>query len=261
MSRAARASLVVVIAALGAAACGELAFTPDGGSDGAADAGWTQCSSPDGFQVCGEFVNCPPCANQSKCEQTLVYAKVRLCDYEPLLEITKYPCFGGARDGNLCIAFDEGPSATSGPNGFYNGPDTLARLLAQNGAAYRVRFGDMSAYSLDASTPLPTQCPNFMTTQACGGSCGPCKAGLDCVGRGPLHPTGWCKVPYTPNCKDRPSGDGGYVSTCEDADRSCFIYDVQPEVQRAARIYGVCIPTPMCEELAKSLPGGASCTR
>lgn len=243
---------LIFTAAIVTLACGQTVHPSDAGPDGSVDAGWTQCSSPDGYRACGETVSCPPCGDD-RCND--VVARVGLCDGLPDIQLIKHPCYGGARDGEVCVAWDDQSGA------FYSVPATIGRLLAQNGAKARVRFGDLSEYQLGVEMPSTAVCPIWTTAQPCGATCGSCPPGSECVGRGPLHPVGFCKLIEDTGCKSMTGVDGGLARTCSDAGKSCLTMVVQPAVQPDADYWGACIATPMCDELAAKLSGGARCSR
>lgn len=249
--KSAPALVLYAATVLGVIACGQVGGGPDASADAHVDAGWTQCSSPDGYAVCGELTGCPAC---NVCNDGL--ARVGLCDGQPKDALLDHPCYAGARDGEVCISYDENGGA------FFSGPATIGRLLAQNGAKGRVHFGDMSEYELGVETPLPTSCPTWQTAQACGGPCGACPQGFECAGRGPLHPVGWCRALDVTGCKSVGGADGGLKRTCGDSGKSCFTFTVVGVVaQGDADYWGACIPTAMCEEMATTIPGGAKCSK
>jgi len=225
----------------------------DGGIDSTTDgAGWTQCSAPNGVRVCRGPSTCPVDPNDAQCPyglddgvspnpnpgalcvcgngQTLGYGDA--CDT---------PC----RDGAICAR----TYATK--DVFFCAPYELGVLFAKNGAADRVRYADMGAWT-GASIPAPDTCPPITGITPCGGNCGPCPVGTTCMGRSPLHPYGFCAPPPTGACtRTKPqschSGDG------------CFVFSVEAAAQPVADQYGHCVPMALCTALSQSLPGGGSC--
>jgi hypothetical protein len=262
MSRAARwlAAAAMVLAG----GCGSVDVqTPAGGAGGSAspasstsagaagaggaDAGWTACESPAGFEVCGASLeNCPP--DEPGC---------RVCT-DPSLPISvcgndAFYAWGqpvqscpGAKDSGVCLN-------TNGPETGYpiGVPWDIGALYGANGFGTWVRYEDWGLWTGDP-LPEPAVCPNLPGINICGGHCGGCPPDTYCTGRSPLHPYGICVPTKLVVC--------GVGSLPCGAGLGCFVYKVQPEAQAYADEWGICFPQATCENMAANLPGGGTCT-
>ena len=244
---------ITVLIALLSSACGGTLNNSDGGSDSgtadtATDGGWTQCSAPEGYAVCGGTSQCSPAA--CYCEFTEAPDQLGVCIGDgypaPLSGIGCDPGF----DERVCIHVT--------PGGWTDAPFDIGVLFANNGDASRVRYADLSLWTGEL-LPSATTCPDLGNVRSCGGSCGACPNGEPCVGRSPLHPVGICN-PDKHGCSIAPIVDGGAPIPCADyATQSCFTYVVQSEAQPVADTAGICLPKADCNALAQALPGGGKC--
>ncbi len=247
----------VALLAMAALACGGQVVPGNGdaGADGAPDgAGYTDCTSPSGYAVCGgpnqcDFHNCI-----SACSYAIPPSDFGFCLGsglpDPLNGKVCEPGYGG----DVCILIPIINSTT----GWADAPFEMGPLFASNGAADRVRYADLSLWTGDP-VPDPQSCPDLGGTPACGGACGACPAGFTCRGRSPLHPVGFCSddsANWGANCGAPPSV---YHGACPKS-QGCFTYLVQPEVQKDADDAGMCLPIDQCNALAAAMPGGAKCT-
>jgi hypothetical protein len=225
---------------------------PDGaGLADTSEAGWTQCTAPEGYAVCGgpdgcaqDSAACGTCGfaigNGPPPPANVVNACVNavLGEYGP-----SNGCWNACSDGSICVdEFDKGS--------FSCAPYDLGVLFAKNGAGDRVRYADMGLWT-GAALPEPSSCPGVTGLQVCGGNCGPCPTGQTCTGRSPLHAYGFC-VPTDPGgpC-DADAGCG--------SGQGCFTFKVEASAQALANSNGMCLPASLCKSAATGLPGGASC--
>ena len=131
-------------------------------------------------------------------------------------------------------------------------PFSLGTLFANNGAADRVRYPDMSHWTGEA-LPSPTTCPALNVAHLCGLSCGDCPADYSCYGRSPLHPYSVCVPPVNDSCS-RKAG-----TPCADPSNKCFTFKVEDVDQSTADFRSLCFPVDQCLDLTQNLPGGAFC--
>lgn len=248
------AKLLLLLAGTGAAlACGGAVVpsSADGSADGsledggdaAAEAGWTQCSAPDGVRVCGGKYQCPECSKKEGCYDTFLEGGVVPCGFYNVDSLCRP---GGS--AALCVS-PTIPVTSVWTEAAWN----VGALFAKNGEGDRVRYADMGLFTGDP-VPDPTSCPDLSPFQPCGGACGACASGR-CIGRGPKHPVGICLgvVPDGGGC-DAVAGPG-----CAAAE-ACFTYLVEPAAQGIADRVGMCMPKADCASLSAKLPGGAKCT-
>jgi len=240
--------------------CGGIVSTADGGPDGggmdaSAGDGWTQCTSPDNFAVCGGPNDCRPAncgCNHPQCSDcvpinTNVDGAPGYCPPNPFVAAGTALCGPGV-DGMVCVSTNLGQST---PSFWAEVPFDMGVLLANDGYADYVRYADMGKWTGDP-LPSPTSCPSLGAVLPCGGACGACPAGSTCMGRSPLHPVGFCHPDADGRCDlPTPGCNGGM---------SCFNYVVQPQVQADADQSGVCLPPADCQALAQAIPGGGKCT-
>jgi len=125
-------------------------------------------------------------------------------------------------------------------------------MFALNGFADHVRYADRSAYTEAPISPPPTDCPNIVGLQLCGGACGSCpdKSSI-CMGRSPLHPYSIC-VPQLQ------LGGQFDVDQCQRGELDCFVFQVDSASQPVADKNGVGVSPAQCAT-AWQYPGGASC--
>lgn len=242
-------------AALAAAlCCGGRVETADGGDGGATsvgaadaahDSGWTACSSPSGFSLCGGPNHCEGCAT---CEiDALGPEDIRPCEDHP-------PYYGtgcsGCPDGSICI-LDAQAATTDAPIFGVCFPWDDGQLFALNGLANRVLYADMNDFTGDP-LPEPPTCPNTPGLTLCGGACGPCPPKDFCFGRSPEHPYSVCASQISGNgssCRRYDSGPGTL---------GCLIFK-DPSNQARADNNGYVVDKPTCEAAAAMYPGGAYC--
>lgn len=225
-------------------ACGGLEINGDAG-----DATTTPCISGN-YAVCGGPQQCSP--SDCKCIQQMPPANTGVCSSDDTTWPNPFgdPCFPGV-DGRVCVLITD----LSAP-AWVDAPYELGELLANDGAAERVRYADLGLWTGEP-IPLPTTCPNLGTVQACGGMCGTCPSGQVCVGRSPLHPVGFCDANHYSVCSAHPTASNpGCINVADD----CFTYVVQPAAQAVADNAGKCFPASDCKTLALNIPGGGSCS-
>jgi hypothetical protein len=245
-----RDAFSVLTGALGTLCCTTACSTPSAPSldAGIADAGWSQCGSPDGIRVCQGPAHCPTeyapgktCGCESARADGADASSVSFC-FAPTnpVENLSFP----ATDGD--ILFDVFANER-----FFSARYNLGVLFAQNGGASRVRYADMGLWT---GAPLPVgTCPILDGVTVCGGDCGGCPEGTICTGRSPRHPSGFCAPPIG-HCDLTqpaycPSGSGN----------ACFTFTVEPEAQLLANRHGLCLPAQLCSDLSTKLPGGGAC--
>jgi hypothetical protein len=245
----AAALLVLVVANCGGQVKSGEGPVDAGGSDASAsvDAGWTQCSAPSGAAVCLGPANCPSATPEcGLCEGVSGSSELVACETPALSQLGGRTCAQFCPDGSICVE-----EINSG-GAFICAPFDLGVLFAMNGAADRVRYADMGAWT-GAPIPAPDSCATASGITLCGGNCGGCPPAETCTGRAPLHPYGFCAPPNMHGCsKQRPS--------CADGSLSCFTFSVEASVQKDADATGLCVPTALCMALAAGLPGGGTCT-
>lgn len=255
-------ALLVLALTLASVGCGGIASVPgqpgagggggqaglDAGpdADSGADAGWTQCSAPDGLGLCKGAYNCPA-GEHCHCKGA-DDAGPGVCErwFVPPDRHRYFDSCGTCPDGDICAAWLGGDT-------FFCAPYEAGVLYAKNGAPDRVRYADFGSWTGDP-LPLPTGCPD-LGFPICGGNCGACPSGV-CTGRSPLHPYGLC-VPVDPP-GSHPGGSCGGGS-CPSG-WGCFTYKVQAEAQKVADENGFCLPASYCKSAAASLPGGGKCS-
>lgn len=245
----------IFLLGLGALGCGGIAVGPlDGGPDGANDAssdagrddaGYTDCSSPSGYAVCGGSHACKrqegSCTCASPAAETLPEPTVCFGDWGPV----PGPCIR-CKDGEVCGAVLTGDLLSCLPF-------EIGVLYLRNGASpSRIRYFDRGLFT-GVPIPNPDVCPTIPGVIVCGGTCGGCSTGQYCMGRSPLHPVGFC---YDPTPLDECAVG---TKKCGDG-RSCFTFKVEPEGQVVADANGLCVVPALCQALAQSLPGGGTCT-
>lgn len=229
----------------------------DGGADGAlpldaaADAGWTACTSPDGFAVCDGPNQCPAslCGSAGVCPYpgTVSDSVPRACG--SALEVSESPC-ESAPDGLICFQSDPRPES----NGFFWATAfNVGVLLAQNGGSNFVRYADFGLWTGDP-IPEPTTCPKLQNAIICGGNCGTCSYNAVCHGRSPLHPWSFC---LPTDIQDGCNLAKGVL--CQDPANKCFAFKVEDAGQALANANSMCLPKDMCDDLAANLPGGGIC--
>lgn len=256
-------SALAVALVLGMVGCGGIASVPadntgggggqasaDAGPDAeaGADAGWTQCSAPDGLTLCKGPTACSTAAS---CDcQGADDAGAGVCSqWFAQGNNTRYldEC-GTCPDGDICATW-------YGLDAWTCAPYEAGILYAKNGASYRVRYADRGLWTGDP-LPLPTKCPQ-LGFPVCGGNCGACSSGV-CTGRSPLHPYGLCVATSLPGGAPNICGVGSGGS-CPSG-YGCFTYKVQAAGQSMADEYSFCLPSAYCTSAAAKLPGGGKCS-
>ncbi len=207
-----------------------------GGAGGGSQ--WTNCTSPDGFAICGGPAHCGVggiclgCSDEKMAEKGEVTACFTQAWANQQNYISCYLC----DDGNLCPRY-------SYKGGYNCGPFSMGVLFAKAGAADRVRYADFGLWT-GKPIPEPDSCPK-LGIALCGGKCGGCPTGKICTGRSPLHPYSVCIPDYVKPC----------IGWCNSG-YSCFSYLVEPESQAVADENGYCLEINECQALAAKLPGG-----
>lgn len=234
---------------------GRLADGIDGGDPLQADAGWTQCSSPDDQHICYGPSACT-CPKDDYCDHPAAPDSgpgLGICTSE----LPESPCTPyNAADDRVCINMISAFPALFGTLAVPQ-PLTVGRLFAMNGAADRVRYEDMGTWTGE-SLPAPTTCPSMAVAQLCGPSCAPCPSDMNCFGRAPLHPWGVCM----PTTGDPPNDDCNLhaLTFCHLSGNKCFSYKVQADAQDIADQNSFCLPANLCDDMAQNLPGGGFCS-
>jgi len=265
---------LVVIASVGLVltlACGghivgdDAGVGGDGGTihDGAGgDGGWTLCSSPDGYMVCGGPNDCnagtecaKACAGTTElepCGSNATTDNYFQCD-DP-------PC----PDGYLCLLTD-GVKRTDAPLLGECVVDQIGQLFHLNSEDSRLLYADFSAYD-GAPLPNPSSCPTSGSASLvfCGGSCGdtcphdgPLPPYHACFGRSPNHPYSICAV-IGPSCT--PSDQSGCVSWADQTatPQGCMIFVDDAASQPNADAHGLCVPQDTCQAAASFYPPGGA---
>ena len=146
-------------------------------------------------------------------------------------------------DGNVCIQLYI-------QSGYLCLPFNVGQLLANNGAADRVRYADWSQWTGQA-LPEPTECADG-GLPLCGGLCAPCPQDSICTGRSPLHPYGFCVPKTWSACTKAEPG-------CASSGNRCFVFTDPADAQALANDNGLCLPSAECEALGAGYPGGGAC--
>jgi hypothetical protein len=217
----------------------------DGG--GADSTGWTQCTSPSNYAVCGGTDNCNPI--DCDCDLAQDPNGLGVCFSATYATASSGQFCRPGFDGRACLFVY--PKEDAWADIAFD----VAVLFAENGGASRVRYADLSLWT-DAGLPNAPSCPDLGNVTACGGGCGACPSSQTCVGRSPLHPVGICI--HTNGCGLGTDAGLGPLP-CDYMTESCFIYLVQPEAQVDADNAGICLPKADCDALSESLPGGGKC--
>ena len=276
-----RPSQILTVCAVAAACGGQVdpsSSRADASFDGDAGA-WTACWSPHGYGICGGPKNCPDSCGGPEGTVGCSYLQLPLgtphatayCE-QPLWDDflathagkysdgdTNTSCNGSCEDG-VCVSVPSHVSSNPADWSFYCVPYEIGVLYAQSGSADRVRYSDLGLWR---DQPIPASagaCPTVPGMTLCGPGCGTCAANELCVGRAPLHPTGFC-MPRKPDqyhptsCSRSP-----VLAGCNAAWSKCFTFTVEPAAQALADQYGYCVPNASCAQLAASLPGGGKCS-
>lgn len=234
-----------VVALVAAAACGSDVDTLGGGGSGAgassgdAGGGWTDCSSPSGYRICHGPANCTT-DEDCGCSSDVLggpEGQLGVCTstvYEWTLSSTPCPDGGLYFQGiGVCMPWEVGM--------LYCNAGDVETFFYLDGMPFDCR-----------ELPHPSDCPAVdAPLTLCGDSCGPCGPKERCAGRTQLHPYGFCAPDPSNVCLKG-------QATCE-PDEACMIYTVDNAHQSSADKLGLCLPLALCDAVASSLPGGASC--
>lgn len=228
---------------------GSPAATGDGGArDGGpvVDAAEDPCATPSGYAVCGGPNNCFPDAGG-------------ICEHCSLDEIRQFP--SNTYSLGLCVnerAPDPVPLGLCDDNCVYVEsylphqwnpfPFEVGGLFARNGAGDRVRYADMGTWT-GALLPGVENCSPASGVPTCGAQCSPCAQDRICSGRSPTHPVGICV--------SRVGCARTNAWTCPQG-TACFVFQVEPDAQAEADLYGSCLPVDECRA-ATGIPGGGVC--
>lgn len=263
----------IVLAACGGQTDGSSSSRADASVDG--DVGpWTACASPHGYRIAGGPNNCSDtCGGYFPSAPDTLPHPVGFCINAPWNDFREThmgkswegvpdgKCNGSCEDG-VCVGAPSpsNPSLNPVDWSFACAPYEIGVLYARSGAADRVRYAD---FGLWQDKPIPASagaCPTVPGMTLCGPGCGTCAPSELCVGRAPLHPTGFC-VPRQPDQYHPTSCSGSTVMQgCNAAWSKCFRFTVEPAAQALADEYGYCVPNSSCAQLAASLPGGGKCS-
>jgi hypothetical protein len=248
-----------------AASCGGKIGTPsDGGRDAdLADssldgAGWTSCTTPSGYELCGGAANCYP--NCQLCDPVIARpdASVGICVGNdvpfPVHEDNCSIC----DDGTICIVGSRPEGGTEQGIGGTCVEWEVAELLWRDGFGESLMYADSSTGFDGSPLPAPSDCPSVPGLTLCGGDCGdtcPHDVYHYCFGRSPKHPYSLCATVQpsvnVPSCsRYNPPGDGKH---------GCLIFHVGPADQAQADLNGAWIDLPTCQAAAAGYPGGADC--
>lgn len=205
------------------------------------------CATPNGFAICGD--GCPADSRCALCDPKGPAWRCFNDAFAKFWTLEKSGCIA-CEDGDLCMAQQRGH-----PESLITCiPHELGYLLWQHDAGLDVPvlYFDRDLFTGDP-IPNPTVCPTLPNAQACGGNCGGCGFGQNCIGRSPKHPVGFC-------------ADGATAPTCSlgktacPNGRSCFTFNVGSATQSISDNNGICLAPVVCQSLAQNLPGGGTCT-
>lgn len=221
-------------------------------SDSDNDGGWTACSTPEGYSICGGASSCHGidggCVGY--CDLMIADGGIGLCFLSAGNNIEwMQPCDVCA-DGDVCAASGKSDELLCAP---FN----AARVYEENDASSWIRYSDKGLWTGDP-LPLPSECPSIPGVPTCGGNCGGCSPGEKCVGRSPLHPYGLCVAESLGTNSSNGCSVGAVPHACPGG-LGCFTFVVQAEAQPLADIYSFCMPNDQCLAAAKGLPGGGKC--
>jgi hypothetical protein len=233
------------------------------------DGGWTACTAPGGYRICG--AQDTPCAAN---------AQDPMCDCRRAFQFPHPPndvdiCAGGdIADADYWLPpyfCPDGFLVVATPASTYNEPDgslwaggfnayvhiEIAQLYARNGWAAAARYADFSHFTGDP-LPTPSSCPQVNGIQLCGGPCGDsCPAGTHCTGRSPGHPYSVC-IPEPSSTECGAGANGAYFARGDDG-WGCFAFQVPAQDQGIIPSAAYCTPISWCRAAAANLPGGGQC--
>lgn len=258
---AARAwALTLIVTACGGAVANQDGGSDGGGKDGTPDAaGWTACTSPDGYAICGGSSTCgAECPNCNKYWNTPPPPEtLRICPNDVFdnanVGDTGYGYCFQCPDGRICVGED---GSSNAPRLMYCLGLNAGILYKSSGASGAVRYADNATFT-GAELPSPSTCPQFPGIKLCGGACGKtCATGEVCTGRSPIHPYSLCLPDLrgqSPGiCSDSKVGDCGGLD-------QCLLFKVDGPGQVFANQNGTCVSPSLCQAAAASFPGGAIC--
>ncbi len=223
-----------------------------GTKDSGGDAQWTDCQSPDGYQVCHGTHDCSWSAGGCVCYSDIAHPMmtgVSVCENQTWSDLAARDCWEACRDGQVCVRADAAEKLwwCAGPN--------LGKLFDLNGGRDRVVYADWGSYD-GTELPLPPTCPS-LGLPLCGGACPPCATKQVCTGRSPLHPYSIC-IPENAQLPGLAEFCTKAKPVCPNG-MSCFVFKVQSSTQALADEGGYCMPSAQCQAAASSLPGGGFC--
>lgn len=217
-------------------ACGTGVRTPaDGGAGGQPTDPYAACASPSGYRVCtgpGDD-RCPVTQCEGLCPGGLAFST---CRNDRWFEWDRgYLCPDGA------VQID-----WSSAGSFMAAPFELGQLYLLYGEEDRVRYCDSSPFD---GAPLlePEVCPSSDGFEVCGGACGGCPQGHECIGRSSSH-LGFCFEIGENICREGWACDGGLV---------CFWFS--EAARHDVHGWGLCVTPERCAALEQQLPGGGVC--
>jgi hypothetical protein len=250
-------------------ACGGAVVTTDAGDagkldSGIADSGFTACSAPAGYKLCGG--QCGDSCPRDKMGRGCASDDYMMPDPQHNVGV----CWGSGpntlwrsdcdrcEDGFLC-ALSSAKLLEPTPAATFQFMDCTvqdwARMFALGGRLDMARYADRSAYT-DQPLPTPSTCPSIAGLLLCGGPCGGCQNGFACIGRSPLHPYSVCVNEKGATCQR------DVLPSCMDifADRRCLTFKVDNPSQPVADAHSICVDRAICDAAAQGYPGGAFCT-
>jgi hypothetical protein len=257
-----------------AAACGgarsDINDPGTGGIDTSSDGGPLNACAPAGVRLCG--AGCPELLEADAANEVDVanvcpgYGCLRAdstTDFTPsaagvcwadATADARYAC-GECPDGDVCLQKSTSELVCV--------PEDVCRALWLLGVRDVCRYADFAPYD-DRPVPQSTStCPLPPSPHLlCGGQCGNCDVGVQCVGRSPDHPFGVCRnidihLP-TPQPSDFMSCDECLASTPQYATWACAVFDGSAPLSTREQ-GGFCLELGDCLAVGGSIPGGASC--
>jgi hypothetical protein len=226
------------------------------------EAGYTRCTTPEGWGICGPATGCAATANREGCK--LCFCPLVAEDDGPLSP----ECIAGdaLRSVGLCDGLLDELGSSPCEDGLVHYdffghervrqcfPYSVAVLLSRYVTDRdRLRYADFGLFTGEP-LPEPSTCPSLAALRLCGPACGACADGERCTGRSPLHPHGFC-YRNSSWCSLSPSDR----AVCREG-QGCFTFIVESSGQAVADRNGMCLPRALCEALAAELPGGGACT-
>jgi hypothetical protein len=234
------------------------------------EAGYTQCTTPEGWGICGPATGCPSGSSRPGCFNCLCPAHDGLSSQCVAGVPRESVGICGDLEGVLADSFDSMASCQDGlvrydwaGAGFLGcAPYSVGLLISRYVNDHdRLRYADFGLFT-GAALPTPTKCEAFAGFQICGGPCGPCGAGQTCTGRSALHPYSFCVTDSSAYaCRIPAQATGPEARQPCPAAEGCFTFTVEPDAQALSDKNGMCLPLAQCRALAAGLPGGGTCTQ